>query len=336
MGYDGKSFAKDPVAAIKQVMAGIVCEDLSNVLAQMSCTLDLIELSLSDDRVLQSSMPLWRDMLGRWRNSLFHQSTSLTYLLDSLKSDVGTLGSAADKAAGRDSMTRRLSRLDKKLERTRARIEAAFQALMSTMSIVESERAIQETEAVSKLTYLAFFFIPLSLVAGVFGMNVIVSPPNFLDLGICVDVVPKEFSNKLTWWMWFSVSIGATAFTYLALYWRELFRALGRLPKLIKSMSVRGLSRMAFQWLRILVVLLDGKFSTYLSDSPRNSSSDSNSRLFSIEDQPTPVLGSRGSRSMVLLSIVGLFSHHYGTFCSRCIDVRPQHNCCSTSLLGMN
>jgi len=43
------------------------------------------------------------------------------------------------------------------------------------MSIVESKRAILQTETVSKLTQLAFFFIPLTLVATVFGMNINVS-----------------------------------------------------------------------------------------------------------------------------------------------------------------
>jgi len=43
---------------------------------------------------------------------------------------------------------------------------------MSSMIIVESERAIRGAEVVSKLTHLAFFFIPLSLVAGLFGINV--------------------------------------------------------------------------------------------------------------------------------------------------------------------
>ena len=53
--------------------------------------------------------------------------------------------------------------------------ESTFQALMGTMSILESQKAINEAEEVTKLTQLAFFFIPLTFVAGIFGMNLGVS-----------------------------------------------------------------------------------------------------------------------------------------------------------------
>ncbi len=44
------------------------------------------------------------------------------------------------------------------------------------MSIIESQKAISEAETVSKLTALAFFFVPLSFIASVFGMNLVVGP----------------------------------------------------------------------------------------------------------------------------------------------------------------
>jgi len=66
------------------------------------------------------------------------------------------------------------------------RLGSVYQAVMSTMQMVESKRAIEEAELVSKLTHLAFFFIPLTLVTGIFSMNISVSfyrvinpsPPN--------------------------------------------------------------------------------------------------------------------------------------------------------------
>lgn len=42
------------------------------------------------------------------------------------------------------------------------------------MSIIDSKEAFTEAKNVGKLTKLAFFFIPLTLVAGVFGMNIVV------------------------------------------------------------------------------------------------------------------------------------------------------------------
>jgi len=68
----------------------------------------------------------------------------------------------------------RIGQVNSELKAARSRIETAFQALMSTLSILESQRAIAQAQSISKLTQLAFFFIPLSFIATVFGMNVIV------------------------------------------------------------------------------------------------------------------------------------------------------------------
>lgn len=46
------------------------------------------------------------------------------------------------------------------------RIERALPHIMASMSILESRREIQETESVTRLTELAFIFVPLSYVAG--------------------------------------------------------------------------------------------------------------------------------------------------------------------------
>ena len=61
-------------------MASLACEDLSLVLGKMSRSLDKIELALHDDNFLQRSVNEWRSQLGRWRNDLFYQNTSLKYI----------------------------------------------------------------------------------------------------------------------------------------------------------------------------------------------------------------------------------------------------------------
>jgi Mg2+ and Co2+ transporter CorA len=66
--------------------------------------------------------------------------------------------------------------LEEDVERLRIRTDGTIQVLMSTMSIVESQRAIAQAEVVSKLTQLAFFFIPLTFIGTLFGMNIKVSP----------------------------------------------------------------------------------------------------------------------------------------------------------------
>lgn len=74
----------------------------------------------------------------------------------------------------------RIANLKDELEATHARIDGSFQAIMLTMSMIESQKAIARAETVGKLTSLAFFFIPLSFVTGIFGMNIVVGcvPPS--------------------------------------------------------------------------------------------------------------------------------------------------------------
>ncbi|KAF8538604.1 hypothetical protein BDD12DRAFT_138647 [Trichophaea hybrida] len=76
------------------------------------------------------------------------------------------------------------------------RVEQTLQSLMSTLSIIESQRAISEAESVTKLTELAFFFIPLSFSATLFGMQI------------------QEFENRVPIAFWVGVAILITASSY--------------------------------------------------------------------------------------------------------------------------
>ena len=49
----------------------------------------------------------------------------------------------------------------------------AIAVLMSSISISESQKAIEQAERVGRLTFLAFVFVPLSFTTSIFGMNII-------------------------------------------------------------------------------------------------------------------------------------------------------------------
>ena len=72
-----------------------------------------------------------------------------------------------------------LSKLSSRRKAILEHCEATFTMVMATMSLMESEKAIIEAEGVTKLTQLAFFFIPLTFVAGIFGMNLAASLETF-------------------------------------------------------------------------------------------------------------------------------------------------------------
>ncbi|KAK0662455.1 cora-like Mg2+ transporter protein-domain-containing protein [Cercophora samala] len=214
---------------IIQTMMGFVLDDMPTILFELGRGLDEVELYLGEDQQLRSSVPQWRDYLGRWRNTLANLRVSVRYMMEKLEQHSKERPRQLVPPYGDDSeqmISWRLKQINAELEAIRNRVETAFQALMSTLSILESQRAIAQAESISKLTQLAFFFIPLSFIAAVFGMNVI------------------EFQDQYTWPRWLGVSIGVTAVTYLALYYSTVHTAVTRtipsaITRSIKRPSIR-------------------------------------------------------------------------------------------------
>jgi len=164
---------------LQQMLLDIFLEDEVAILGKSSDSLDNIELSLAKDETLRGSLNNCRDYFGQSRTRLFHQSTSLKYINRLLgrqwqKNGFSELG-PSESIAKAKLQAERLRELREEGEIVRQRLDGTYHALMSTMGIMENDRAIAETEIVSKLTNLAFFFIPLTLVASLFGMNLVVS-----------------------------------------------------------------------------------------------------------------------------------------------------------------
>jgi len=109
------------------------------------------------------------------------------------------------------------------LERAEAlhrRTTEAIGVLMSSISISESQKAIEQAQRVGKLTFLAFVFVPLSFTTSAFGMSV-------TELKDGVD---------LKWWV--TLSVPVTAFAVALFYWdieRDVRRGLAALRHLWNS-----------------------------------------------------------------------------------------------------
>ncbi|KAF2113234.1 hypothetical protein BDV96DRAFT_601421 [Lophiotrema nucula] len=73
---------------------------------------------------------------------------------------------------GIESLAQVYRALAEGIQKIEQRVDRSFQAIMSSMSILESERAISQGTAVTRLTELAFVFIPLSFAATFFSMQV--------------------------------------------------------------------------------------------------------------------------------------------------------------------
>ena len=111
---------------------------------------------------------LWSS-LTETRLRCFEIATFLTYMRKK-----------ADIKRGGERLTTKDRYVQALLDSITSLTDGMQQTVLSIVSVLESRRAIEEANNIGKLTQLAFFFIPLTFVAGLFGMDVIVSTPSFL------------------------------------------------------------------------------------------------------------------------------------------------------------
>jgi Mg2+ and Co2+ transporter CorA len=174
---------------VREILLQFVLNDTLEVLAQTDDALDTIGESMASDDNVQNFVQNWRELLAKWNNGLTRQGKFIDYAIRAIneahrrksmsyqKSPAALIPGSQEDATTDENSAKYLLEFKYMREdviKLGKRTESTFQALMSTMAIIESQRAIAQAKAVSKLTNLAFFFIPLTLSASVFGMNVIV------------------------------------------------------------------------------------------------------------------------------------------------------------------
>ena len=95
--------------------------------------------------------------------------------------------------------------------------ERGMGVIMNNANIAEAKRGIIQAERVSKLTLLAFFYVPLSFTASFFGMNF------------------TQFSSGplLGIWVWFVTSIPVLALSFILYKW-DIAAFIGRLQVMRK------------------------------------------------------------------------------------------------------
>lgn len=142
--------------------------DWNSVLREMDKFLDEVDTLMSDNNTLQKQLVTWRVVLGSWRKGLVDDSEKIRTTLAVVEQhDLKKF-----KPLFKETLTH--------VEGLKERTERTFGALMSSMAIVESQRAISQAESISRLTELAFFFIPLGFATSTFGMQLQVSTPKTL------------------------------------------------------------------------------------------------------------------------------------------------------------
>lgn len=141
----------------------IFSEDYTEFLRNLHLALDGIDDSMHDNETVIVSVIVWRKAFNAWRKIFRYSHGNFVYLKGWL-AETPIDGKWADH----------INNLSRKMHHAKELSESMLTTLMLTMSIIESERAISQAGEISDLTKLAFVFIPLTLIAGVFGMNIVV------------------------------------------------------------------------------------------------------------------------------------------------------------------
>lgn len=158
-----------------------VWDDELDVLNEIEDCLQGIDLLLGEDERVRECVQFWRNSIGGWRAYLHSREEFAVQLWQMMEQTEKHLHNGSpDLRDYGGSRAINVVRKDFDQSQTKRRAvfehcESTFTALMGTLSIMESEKAITQAEEVTKLTQLAFFFIPLTFIAGIFGMNLVVS-----------------------------------------------------------------------------------------------------------------------------------------------------------------
>jgi hypothetical protein len=130
------------------------------------------------------------------REDLAHVKTGLletiTYASDIAKEELGSQQDGKYKYGRRGGPIQDLQRLYGDAIKLEAFLMETFQLLMSSISMQHSQASIEQTRRSARLTQLAFIYVPLSFVTGIFGMNIKELNGSVLDLWVvfvCVIAV---------------------------------------------------------------------------------------------------------------------------------------------------
>jgi hypothetical protein len=159
MNVTSNSYAED-ASDVFVALLQVVGRDLQTFFRLLSFALREISSGFSDDEKMQDRLVYWREFISSYQAELPGIKNSLEEFAR------WSFGDNQDRVL--DHIEDLICGLDKSIEES----AKAREALRAEMSILESKRGISEAESVSKLTELAFIFIPLTFAASLFSMQI--------------------------------------------------------------------------------------------------------------------------------------------------------------------
>lgn len=158
----GKTATWDPLRALFRAIHG----DTHSLVDIARTSLQRIREGTLDEDHMQKRVSFWRGLLHRL-------SYNFGELDQSLRAFVQFVHESETRGGEHEYPSEKLAKETRQtLQDCITLIDRTSHALLAEMQIVDSRRSIAEAESVSKLTELAFVFIPLSFVASLFSMQV--------------------------------------------------------------------------------------------------------------------------------------------------------------------
>ncbi|KAB5549450.1 hypothetical protein GE09DRAFT_1288095 [Coniochaeta sp. 2T2.1] len=146
----------------------VVRQDTEVLLEHIGSVLEQISKGSMDERMMQEQLWHWRTVMSRLQSELPALERSMGEFFAFLYSDF----EAADAKSPPPQILNTLSKLQADTTTMTERCQEVPQSLRAEMSLLESKRGIEEAESVSRLTELAFLFVPITLAAGFFSMQI--------------------------------------------------------------------------------------------------------------------------------------------------------------------
>lgn len=149
----------------------IAHQDAVSLIKLLHRALNEINAEILDEAKMEEHLSIWRELITRAQLELPELKRSIFQFFSYFK--VLKAGQERPDVVNEDNtIPKWYQELCQQIDETLQRLQTASSSLTSNMALLDSRRSIAEAQAVTKLTELAFFFIPLTFAASLFGMQI--------------------------------------------------------------------------------------------------------------------------------------------------------------------
>jgi hypothetical protein len=157
--------AGDPEAVPVITLSSLIANDMHGLFRSLDWTLDAISQDSQDEYLMARRLSEWRKLMSHFEIEVPNMAKRLNHFLEFVFRPTTAHGYP-------DEVIRVLQAVEQDVALATPKLGEAYDDLRTDMQFAESRRGISETKTVTRLTELAFVFIPLSFCASLFSMSI--------------------------------------------------------------------------------------------------------------------------------------------------------------------